>query len=179
MKRNTKELIIHGAIKNIQRLGIQNVSIRTIASECNITFSNIRYYFPTKEDLLEEVTKTIWDINIHELTDLWEQRSSIQEGLAQIGEYLIVGGIHNRNIVLSAFTPIILEDQTTHFFKKFQTLFNQIQQSSTISHNNLHHYFSSIFFITLCPNVFQKEQFDFYDDSFVKTYINNLLQVIL
>lgn len=55
------ESIIKLSLKAIQENGAQNLSMRSLADQANITPTTIYYYFKNKDDLMEQIN--LWGIN--------------------------------------------------------------------------------------------------------------------
>lgn len=53
---NTREKILDKALEMFNERGIEYVGLRELAAELDIRVSNITYYFPTKDDLVFEVS---------------------------------------------------------------------------------------------------------------------------
>ena len=55
----TRELIISKALDMYNAYGVEYVGVRELAKELNIKGGNITYYFPTKNDLLRELSNRL------------------------------------------------------------------------------------------------------------------------
>lgn len=60
---NTKEKIVERALQLFNESGINKVGVREIATSLGISPGNMSYYFPKKEDLLEELQNRIVQAN--------------------------------------------------------------------------------------------------------------------
>lgn len=60
---NTKEKIVARALDLFNESGINKVGVREIAASLGISPGNMSYYFPKKEDLLEELQNRIMQAN--------------------------------------------------------------------------------------------------------------------
>jgi AcrR family transcriptional regulator len=56
VKISTRELIVKKAIELYNSHGVEYVGVRELAKELNMKGGNITYYFPTKDDLIKEIT---------------------------------------------------------------------------------------------------------------------------
>jgi len=59
----TKEIILNQSLKMFNERGIEYVGLREIAAELDIRVSNITYYFPTKDDLVFELSSELTKLN--------------------------------------------------------------------------------------------------------------------
>ena len=62
MKR-TKEKIIEKALELYNEYGIEYVGVRELAKALNMKGGNITYYFPTKNDLVNEISRLLSEAN--------------------------------------------------------------------------------------------------------------------
>lgn len=58
-KMNTKEKILDKALKTFNERGIEYVGLRELAAMLDMRVSNITYYFPTKDDLVFEISQQL------------------------------------------------------------------------------------------------------------------------
>lgn len=56
-KPNTKEIIINQTINSLKEEGSGGLTMRKIATKCNITLSNLQYHYPDKSILLQNVAQ--------------------------------------------------------------------------------------------------------------------------
>lgn len=56
-KPNTKEIIINQTINSLKEEGSGGLTMRKIATKCNITLSNLQYHYPDKSILLQTVAQ--------------------------------------------------------------------------------------------------------------------------
>lgn len=56
-KLNTKEVIINQTINLLKEEGSSGITMRKIATRCNITLSNLQYHYPDKSILLQTVAQ--------------------------------------------------------------------------------------------------------------------------
>lgn len=62
-KISTKEKVVAKALEMYNTQGIEYVGVRELAKELNIKGGNITYYFPTKNDLIRELTERLSETN--------------------------------------------------------------------------------------------------------------------
>jgi AcrR family transcriptional regulator len=60
---NTEEKIVAKALKMFNYKGIEYVGMRELAAELDIRVSNITYYFPTKDDLVDRISQDLNRLN--------------------------------------------------------------------------------------------------------------------
>lgn len=60
---NTKEKIVEKALEMYNTYGIEYVGVRELAKELQMKGGNITYYFPTKGDLIAEITRRLSEDN--------------------------------------------------------------------------------------------------------------------
>ena len=56
LKMNTREKILDKALEMFNERGIEYVGLRELAAILDIRVGNITYYFPTKDDLVYEIS---------------------------------------------------------------------------------------------------------------------------
>lgn len=59
MEMNTRQKILDRALEMYNERGIEYVGLREIATDLNIRASNITYYFPTKDDLVFDLSQAL------------------------------------------------------------------------------------------------------------------------
>lgn len=62
-KISTKELIADKALEMFNKNGIEYVGVRELASLLNMRVSNITYYYPTKDDLVNQLSLNLNKLN--------------------------------------------------------------------------------------------------------------------
>lgn len=60
---STKELIIEKALSMFNKYGVEYVGVRELAKELGMKGGNITYYFPTKDDIVFEVSRRLGEEN--------------------------------------------------------------------------------------------------------------------
>jgi AcrR family transcriptional regulator len=60
---HTREKILHQALQMFNEQGIEYVGLREIAATLGIRVGNITYYFPTKDDLVYEISRQLSQAN--------------------------------------------------------------------------------------------------------------------
>ncbi|HEX6332859.1 MAG TPA: TetR/AcrR family transcriptional regulator [Flavisolibacter sp.] len=63
IKMNTREKILYKALEMFNERGIEYVGLRELAGMLDMRVSNITYYFPTKDDLVFELSKQLREAN--------------------------------------------------------------------------------------------------------------------
>ena len=63
IKINTREKILIKALEMFNERGIEYVGMRELAATLNIRVSNITYYFPTKDDLVNQLSLEMNELN--------------------------------------------------------------------------------------------------------------------
>ena len=72
-KVNTRDKILDQSLKMFNERGIEYVGLRELAAILNIRVGNISYYFPTKDDLVNELSQELSKSN----AELLKQRESL------------------------------------------------------------------------------------------------------
>lgn len=72
-----KEEIITQARLLFQEYGYDDVSMRQIASACNISVGNLTYHYAKKEDILMTIHDQVMDLYLSKLSDEWKQRTGL------------------------------------------------------------------------------------------------------
>lgn len=62
-KNQTKNLILDHALKLFNEHGIEYVGVRDIANDLGLRVGNVTYYYPTKNDIIEEITARLVELN--------------------------------------------------------------------------------------------------------------------
>lgn len=62
-KQSTRERIIAKALALYNQFGIEYVGVRELAKELSMKGGNITYYFPTKNDLIQEIARRLSESN--------------------------------------------------------------------------------------------------------------------
>lgn len=65
----------------IQRLGLNNLSFRTLADEVGIKSSSVHYYFPEKSDLVNALIKDYTVTMVNKLAEIDANRTSLADKL--------------------------------------------------------------------------------------------------
>ena len=81
---NLKEELITSACKICESDGHENMSLRSIAKEANVSQTAPYRHFKTKESLLAEVSK----LGFHELTDRLNQSVAVNKKLSSTDKFL-------------------------------------------------------------------------------------------
>lgn len=83
-KATTRDLILDRALALFNARGIEYVGLREIAAELGIHVGNITYYFPTKDDLVNQLAIDLNRLNSEVLRD--EPRSTLTSFLEMLRE---------------------------------------------------------------------------------------------
>ena len=62
-KNSTKEIIVQKAVEMFNEQGVEYVGVRELAKELGMKGGNITYYFPTKDDIVMEVSMRLGEEN--------------------------------------------------------------------------------------------------------------------
>jgi len=81
-----KSAILDATHKCIYEQGIANISMRSIAQEARVSQSVLHYYFKSKEDLLNEYTKTLLDRMIYEIERRYKHSDSPEKKIEAVFE---------------------------------------------------------------------------------------------
>jgi len=91
----TEGKIVDAAITCIERQGIQNVTIRSIAKEAGVNSAAINYYFRSKDKLIARAMATTLTHLADDLREIANDESrQVAERLRDLLDYLIEGAIH-------------------------------------------------------------------------------------
>ncbi|MBB6733559.1 TetR/AcrR family transcriptional regulator [Cohnella zeiphila] len=71
---STKEIILNTALRIIQQEGLESVTLRKIASSANVNLALVNYYFGSKDNLISEALKLMFDSKVLAL-DILDDRS--------------------------------------------------------------------------------------------------------
>lgn len=58
---NTKQRILHSALELFNKEGYPNVSSKRISEEMGISYGNLCYHFPKKDDIVLRLQQNLWD----------------------------------------------------------------------------------------------------------------------
>jgi AcrR family transcriptional regulator len=64
---STKELILNAVLRIIKQDGVESITLRKIASEANVNLALVNYHFGSKDKLVSEALKSIFDSKLSEL----------------------------------------------------------------------------------------------------------------
>lgn len=70
-KVTTRDEILKNALDIAMREGIENVSIRKLAAQCNIAVGSMYNYYPNKEILMNAVSENFWSIILQDQEQLY------------------------------------------------------------------------------------------------------------
>jgi AcrR family transcriptional regulator len=128
LKMNTREKIVDQSLKLFNERGIEYVGLRELAAILDIRVGNISYYFPTKDDLVYELSQELSKANA---TLLRERESVTMIEFLKILHSVFLNHIKFRCLLLSV---VHLMQQNKHLAAAYKK--TQSQRYSTI-HSNL------------------------------------------
>ena len=144
---NTREKILDKALKMFNERGIEYVGLRELAAELGIRVSNITYYFPTKDDLVFEVSIGLSRRNAEVIV---ENKNITMKGFLEMLHKVFENHYHFRGL-LRSFVHIMTQNKTVlASYKKTQN-----NRKATIG-SNIHALVANGFI-----NVENEEQLDF------------------
>ena len=82
-KNSTKEIIVQKAVEMFNEQGVEYVGVRELAKELGMKGGNITYYFPTKDDIVMEVSMRL----VEENNKILQKRADLR-----ISEFLVIFG---------------------------------------------------------------------------------------
>ncbi len=97
-KNDTRELILSKALEMFNDQGIEYVGLRELASNLHIRVSNISYYFPTKDDLVNQLALNLNHLNSAIMVD--ERNLSVMSFLEML-QSIFQNQMKYRSIMLS------------------------------------------------------------------------------
>lgn len=105
---SAEERILLATVACIERQGLENLTIRTIAKEAGVNSAAINYYFRSKEKLLEIAMATTLDHLFEDLEEIAADNAlSPSQRLAEILDYLIDGATRYPGITRAHFSRAI------------------------------------------------------------------------
>jgi len=130
LKMNTRQKIVDQSLKLFNERGIEYVGLRELAAILDIRVGNISYYFPTKDDLVYELSQELSQSNA---TLLHERQSLTMIEFMEILHKVFLNHIKFRCLLLSV---VHLMQQNKHLaaaYKKTQSLrYSTIQSNLTV-----------------------------------------------
>src|SRR5215212_8185580 len=114
---NTRDKILNKALEMFNERGIEYVGLRELASVLDMRVSNITYYFPTKDDLVYELSLELGKKNA---AIIIERESLTMEGFLDILHQVFQNHVTFRCLLLSV---VHLTKQNKHLataYKKTQ-----------------------------------------------------------
>src|SRR5215213_2564165 len=127
LKMNTRQKIVDQSLKLFNERGIEYVGLRELAAILDIRVGNISYYFPTKDDLVYELSKELSKSNA---TLLRETESLTMIGFLETLHKVFLNHIKFRCLLLSV---VHLMQQNKHLASAYKK--TQSQRYSTIRSN--------------------------------------------
>ena len=130
LKMNTRQKIVDQSLKLFNERGIEYVGLRELAAILDIRVGNISYYFPTKDDLVYELSQELSQSNA---TLLHERQSLTMIEFMEILHKVFLNHIKFRCLLLSV---VHLMQQNKHLaaaYKKTQSLrYSTIQSNLAV-----------------------------------------------
>ena len=183
----TKKKIIEGTINCIDKLGIDNVTVRAIAKETGISYSSIHYYFDSKEELIESALNTAISGAFKDLNAIFEENNQDHhKAVYNIFLFLFSGAIQFPGITKAGLHPLIMQNNhDSYFISSLNDFFEKIAFRLSKKSNadikviktDLIHIASNILFLGMAPNAFTKfSHIDFNHLKAREEYIKTLLK---
>ena len=97
-KSNIQEFVLSKALEMFNEKGIEYVGLREIAARLNIRVSNITYYFPTKDDLVNQLTVKLSHLNSQTMAD---NKNLTLHSFLEMLEKVFMNQVQYRCIMLS------------------------------------------------------------------------------
>lgn len=143
----TRELILDKALELINEKGVEYVGLREIASILGIRVSNISYYFPTKDDLVNHFTLELKQLNediFREEPDMTvslffeKLRQAFNHQVKYRGIMLSVVHIMKNNRTISQRYKVTLEERHQMLFNYLETLgkngYLRVEKDTVLEH---------------------------------------------
>lgn len=182
-----KDKIIDAAVECIGKYGLESITNRLVAKEANVNHAAINYYFGSKENLLNEAVKRSLDNYLSEFLSLDQYpevstRTILQKFLTEV----LRDSLSSPHFIKSyLYEPILHNDYNGIFIDRFNTFLKNISNQADIDilgktkeevKMAITQIISSLMFVSLLPNFFQKStDIDFSDSKAQEYYVNYLL----
>jgi len=88
--QNRRQEISEAAVKVFNRLGYNGASLTAVAAELNVDRATIYYYFSSKEQLFDEITRAVLEKNLELARKIAESKISPRRKLREIVTALMV-----------------------------------------------------------------------------------------
>ena len=124
---NTREKIVDKALKMFNERGIEYVGLRELAGLLDMRVSNITYYFPTKDDLVFEISRQLAVSNSQIIV---EDKNITMEGFLNMLNHVFENHYRFRCLLLSFVHVMTQNKVVADAYKKTQSV-----RSATISSN--------------------------------------------
>lgn len=183
-----KKKIIFAAISCIQRDGIQGLTTRNVAKEAGVNNASINYYFGTKENLLEAISKHIKDHLFSDLEELFANKDLNVYSQLKVFFTFILRGISNYpNLIKALFynyhdTTLLNDEMTRVFDSYFSKLIERVEKEESMERKedfkiSLMQMFSAVIGLILPGTIFRDYFNVNLDDPQVQQeYIDHLLK---
>lgn len=124
---NTRSIIVDKALEMFNERGIEYVGLRELAAVLNIRVSNITYYFPTKDDLVYELSQALSKANAELIV---EKENLTMTGFLQLLQQVFQNHIRFRSLLLSV---VHLMQQNKHLAATYKQ--TQSTRNATLTSN--------------------------------------------
>lgn len=124
----TKERILDTALKLFNSVGLAKVTLRTIASEMNISQGNLNYHFKKREDIIETLYFNLVK-NLDAVFVLNKETKNVFEILFDVSEK-IISAFYDYRFVFLDFVQIMRENETikNHYMQLVKQREAQVMQ---------------------------------------------------
>ncbi|MBF0451713.1 MAG: TetR/AcrR family transcriptional regulator [Candidatus Magnetomorum sp.] len=116
-----REQMILDCFELFSKKGFNNVTMREIASELNVSTGALYHYFPTKQSIFEQMMTYIVDKDIQRLREATNSTQSPEERMMKAGEIMETNKEYYQNILLLTLDYFRhqKESETEIMFNKF------------------------------------------------------------
>lgn len=181
--------IIMAAINCIEKEGLFNMTIRSVAKEAGVNSAAINYYFNSKDKLIEEVLNATFHTGIEEnITDfLSDESADPMKSLKAMLEHMLEGMINYPNLIKAHLGDMFLKDKYRQdFIDRFGRFFMAVEERLKAKHPLLDserlkikvmQIWSSVMLPGILPGFFSSySALDLKDPEKRKRYIETLLE---
>ncbi|MBN1534190.1 MAG: TetR family transcriptional regulator [Spirochaetes bacterium] len=184
-----RERIINAAISCIEKEGLFNLTIRSVAREAGVNSAAINYYFSSKDRLIQEVLNTTMRTGIEEnIADfLSDSEADPMESLKAMLEHMLEGMINYPNLIKAHMGDMFLKGvYRRDFMERFTPFFLAIEEKIRGQHPELNaeqlkikvmQLWSSVMMPGILPGFFSSySALDFKDPETRRRYVETLLE---
>jgi AcrR family transcriptional regulator len=124
----TKERILDTALKLFNSVGLAKVTLRTIASEMNISQGNLNYHFKKREDIIETLYFNLVK-NLDAVFVLKQETKNVFETLFDVSEK-VMSAFYDYRFIFLDFVQIMRENETikNHYMQLVKQREAQVMQ---------------------------------------------------